>query len=229
MDKKTISRWLNYNKFYIGKRLFNNIFKKLGKKYIKGLILDVGAGLSPFEKYIINGKFITLEYTIKDKPIVVGSAMNLPFKIETFDSIICTEVLEHLEEPGDCVKEIKRVLKKGGHLYLTAPMIWCLHYEPRDFYRFTNHGLVYLLSKENFKIVEVKPIGGIFSFIGMRLCEKFFNIVNKSIFFLPKNWRFIFVIPITFPVSFIIYNIVSILDKMGKRDVFSWCVIAVKE
>lgn len=228
MDRKEISRLVNYYKFYIVKRLLHKSFKKNGKEYIKGLILDVGSGLSPFQKYVKNGRFITLDYTMDVNPTLVGLATYLPFKSNSFDSIICTDVLEHLEEPSSCIKEMRRVLKVSGYIYITVPMLWCLHYEPYDFYRFTKYGLTYLLKKENLHIVRVEPIGKIFSYAAARFCEKLYNIVNKTIFFLPKQWRFVVVIPLTLPFSFLLCNFTSLFDKMNKRDIFSWCVIAQK-
>ncbi len=50
-----------------------------------------------------------------------GDAENLTFKDETFDLVICSEVLEHLLAPQDALAEIRRVLKKNGVLILTTP------------------------------------------------------------------------------------------------------------
>jgi len=48
----------------------------------------------------------------------IGSAYSLPFESDSFDLIICSEVLEHLHEYNDAIKEIHRVLKPGGKLYI---------------------------------------------------------------------------------------------------------------
>lgn len=229
MNRQKITQLTNYYKFYIVKRLLHKNFLKNGKNYIKGLILDLGAGLSPFQKYIKNGRFISIDYNIDVNPAIVGSATCLPFKSNSFDSIICTDVLEHLEEPNICIKEMKRVLKVNGYIYITVPMLWCLHYEPKDFYRFTRYGITYLLKKEGFYIEKVSPVGKVFSFLAARFCEKIYNIVNKIIFFLPKQKRFLLTIPLTFPLSFLLYNFTSFLDNLNKRDVYSWCVIAKKD
>jgi ubiquinone/menaquinone biosynthesis C-methylase UbiE len=228
MNRQNTAQVINYYKFYIVKRLLHRSFKKNGREYIKGLVLDVGAGLSPFQKYIQNGKIITLDSTNRVNPSVVGAATFLPFKSNSFDSIMCTDVLEHIEEPGLCIREIQRVLKIGGYLYITVPMLWCLHYEPRDFYRFTKYGITYLLEKEGLTIVKVEPIGKIFSYGAARFCEKLYNIVNKIIFFLPKQLRFMFVIPLLLPILLPLYGITVSLDTFNKRDVYSWCVIAKK-
>ena len=51
-----------------------------------------------------------------------GSAYKIPFPDAIFDIATCVEVVEHLERPGDALKELKRVLKVGGSLVLTTPV-----------------------------------------------------------------------------------------------------------
>ena len=53
-----------------------------------------------------------------------GSAYSLPFPDESIDLIVCSEVLEHLHEYNDAVKEIHRVLKPGGKFYASVPASW---------------------------------------------------------------------------------------------------------
>ena len=53
-----------------------------------------------------------------------GSAYNIPFPDNFFDLVICSEVLEHLHEYNDAVREMHRVLKPGGKLYASVPASW---------------------------------------------------------------------------------------------------------
>ena len=55
---------------------------------------------------------------------IEGSAYSLPFDNDSFDLIVCSEVLEHLHEYNDAVKEIHRVLKPGGKFYVSVPASW---------------------------------------------------------------------------------------------------------
>ncbi len=52
---------------------------------------------------------------------ILSSGTNLPFEDETFDLVICNDVIEHLDEQEELIREIYRVLKIGGYLYLTTP------------------------------------------------------------------------------------------------------------
>ena len=54
----------------------------------------------------------------------IGSAYSLPFESDSFDLIVCSEVLEHLHEYNDAIKEIHRVLKPGGKFYASVPASW---------------------------------------------------------------------------------------------------------
>ncbi len=55
---------------------------------------------------------------------IEGSGLSLPFSDESFDHIICSEVLEHIHGLEQIVKEINRVLKPGGSLAISVPRFW---------------------------------------------------------------------------------------------------------
>jgi SAM-dependent methyltransferase len=78
---------------------------------------------------------------------VVGDAHELPFEDESFERILCTEVLEHLHTPQKAIDEMYRVLKKGGELILTTRFIAPIHDSPGDYFRFTKYGLSHLLKQ----------------------------------------------------------------------------------
>jgi ubiquinone biosynthesis O-methyltransferase len=65
-----------------------------------------------------------LKYAFKN-----ASAYDMPFESESFDCVVCTEVIEHVQDPERLVREAHRVLKKGGQVILTTP------------YRLTEHPL----------------------------------------------------------------------------------------
>lgn len=75
---------------------------------------------------------------------------------ETFDYVLCTEVLEHTAQPFDAVKEIYRLLKPGGLLFLSVPLNFRIHGPLPDCWRFTQYGLESLLKE--FEIIEINAI-----------------------------------------------------------------------
>jgi len=91
---------------------------------------------------------------------IVGTAYDIPEPDCSFDCVLSTAVLEHLEDPTKALAEAFRVLRPGGYAIYTAPFIWHLHEEPRDFYRYSKYGLEYLFDQAGFEIAEIKPLGG---------------------------------------------------------------------
>lgn len=63
----------------------------------------------------------------------------------SYDYIVCTEVLEHVLQPFDAVSEMRRILKPGGYLFLSAPFNLRIHGPLPDCWRFTEHGYRALL------------------------------------------------------------------------------------
>ena len=72
---------------------------------------------------------------------VVGKIENLPFPDNSFDSIVCTQVLGDVFELKKAFMEMKRVLKPNGVALITESLFDPLHDEPNDFWRFTEHSL----------------------------------------------------------------------------------------
>lgn len=91
---------------------------------------------------------------------IFATAYEIPVKDETFDSAICTAVLEHLEEPELAIRECYRVLKQESYAIYSVPFIWHLHEEPRDFFRYSKYGLKHLFEKCGFRIIDISPLSG---------------------------------------------------------------------
>ncbi|MCP6718047.1 MAG: class I SAM-dependent methyltransferase [Patescibacteria group bacterium] len=72
-----------------------------------------------------NNKRLAKKLNLKNQ--VIGNADDLPFKDETFDTIIMAELLEHTYSPQSFISEAKRVLKTNGLLILTTPNPYALH------------------------------------------------------------------------------------------------------
>lgn len=138
-------------------------------------MLDIGCGDKPYESMLSAyvDKYIGLdtEYTLHDKSKadLIGDAYKIPMGDQTVDTILCTAVLEHLEEPARALKEAHRALKPGGYAIYTAPLFWHLHEEPRDFFRYTKHGLAHLFDKAGFEVIKIEPLSGFWVTFGQEL------------------------------------------------------------
>jgi ubiquinone/menaquinone biosynthesis C-methylase UbiE len=146
--------------------IHNKALSNFVRLYISGRLLDIGCGTKPYQDllhhYVTEHVGIDQEGTLHDKSNIdlFGTAYQIPAEDASFDSVICTAVLEHLEEPELALRECYRVLKSGGMAIYSAPFIWHLHEEPRDFYRFSKYGLKYLFEKVGFEIIELKALSG---------------------------------------------------------------------
>jgi predicted SAM-dependent methyltransferase len=132
--------------------------------YITGKVLDVGAGEGGRYKGLFPCKeYITMDIDAGKGVDIVGRAEGIPLKDNEIDSIVCTQVLEHLNLPFEAVKEFYRVLKIGGHILLTAPQTNELHEEPNDFFRYTKFGLIDMFERAGFKTISYEQRGGFFT------------------------------------------------------------------
>ncbi|MEM4545134.1 MAG: methyltransferase domain-containing protein [Nitrososphaerota archaeon] len=71
----------------------------------------------------------------------------------TFDMIVCTEVLEHTLNPFDAVKELYRIVKRDGLVFVSTPFDFRIHGPLPDCWRFTEYGLRALFKQ--FTILEI--------------------------------------------------------------------------
>ncbi len=197
-------------------------------RFLKGSVLDIGCGTKPYKDYLEASGYIGIDESGAVRPDLCGRCVPLPFKDYSFDSVICTELLEHLAQPELCLAEIKRVLKAGGYVYLTAPQTWCLHYEPYDFWRFTRYGLEHLLQKGGFKIVSIARIGGVFSLIGVRLVDFIWTGSVNLFSFLGKSRAERLATGLCLGLSLGFYFLGRLLDNLDRRDALGWAVLAQK-
>jgi SAM-dependent methyltransferase len=137
--------------------------------FVHGLTLDVGCGRRPYQKSFFSGaaKYIGTDYlSDRSMPDIISSALNVPFNDRSFDTVVSTEVLEHVPDPLRALKEMHRVLKSGGHLILSTPMYWPRHEVPYDFFRYPYDGLLYLLKEAGFEVVKILNRGRSYALLG---------------------------------------------------------------
>lgn len=147
-------------------------------KLPKGMkILDAGAGEQIYRRYCEHLEYVSHDFGEYDGTgdgaafhlgkwdtadiDVVGDICNLPIKDNEFDAVLCTEVLEHVYDPITAVKELKRVLRPGGTIIITAPFRSYTHFSPHHYcdgfnrYFFNTHF-------SDFETVELRANGSFF-------------------------------------------------------------------
>ena len=151
------------------------------QEFFEGMLLDLGCGEQPYLSLIQakSRRYVGVDHntSYKKPPDVCADSLRLPFKDNTFDTVLSTQVIEHVTSPFEMIREAVRILKPGGHLVLTAPQVWPLHEEPNDYFRYTKYGLAALAEASNLKVVYIRERGGgiiaIGQLIGTILHDKF--------------------------------------------------------
>lgn len=100
------------------------------------LMVNIGSGTKRIGQGVINLDI----YPFKNVDIV-ADVRQLPFKSESLDMVVCEAVLEHIPESGLVIKEISRVVKPGGYVYVSVPFLYPFHASPDDYHRWSQSGL----------------------------------------------------------------------------------------
>jgi SAM-dependent methyltransferase len=162
-------------------------------RHASGRVLDIGCGRRPYEQLLLGhaSSYIGLESnrgrydaTAAD---IWGSALSLPLRSASVDTVVAFQVLEHVPDPAMLFVESYRVLKPGGRLIVTAPHIWGVHEEPEDYFRFTGYGLAHLSRQAGLTVDSVRAMAGYWVTAGSRLCYylQHFEKIGLAVFVRP--------------------------------------------
>lgn len=162
-------------------------------------ILDLGCGMKPYESlFPLLEKYVGFDVSKDSKADFFGVNWNLPFKDDEFDALISTQVLEHTAKVAETVREIRRVVKSGGYVFISVPLTFPEHEIPYDYYRFTRYGIREVF--RDFEIIKISPQNGYINTL--------FRMLNLLLHYFPYSDYYLF------PV-FIINNLAGIIaDKI---------------
>lgn len=152
----------------LGLSLLRNLKIVFTAEHLHGRLLDAGAGKLPHRPLVneLTSEYVSLDFKLTHPELdVVADVQSMPMSDNSFDSAICIEVLEHVPNPEKALRELLRVLKPGGKLVFSVPHFLYLHNEPYDFYRYTKYGLQELAQRVGFRVVMIKPSGGLLCFL----------------------------------------------------------------
>ena len=170
-DTSVHEDFLNYSKTKdIGRWYVTNFVRQVAASLPPGTaILDAGAGECAYKQLFAHCRYVSVDLAVGEQKWnysnlnYIAPLDDLPFQEATFNAVLCTQVLEHLEWPLETLSELYRILKPGGKLFLTAPMAHSEHQVPHDYYRFTSFGLRSICEHAGFKEVNIESMGGIFT------------------------------------------------------------------
>jgi SAM-dependent methyltransferase len=211
--------------YQLERSLINAQIKRFAK-HVSGDVLDVGGGEhNRYKDLFTYTTFTCLDISPGPEVDIVASADAIPLPDACKDSIVSTQMLEHVKYPEKCVQEMYRVLKSGGHALITAPQWNELHSEPHDYWRYTKYGFVELFERNGFKVVTYEQRGGFFTTAGqmtMRYCMDRFKLHHRPV--LGKVFSRIFQV---------MGAIVQFLDRhdtsvANRKHAIGWCFVFVK-
>jgi len=171
--------------FYIIRNVRCGAIFDVLEKYGRGDILDVGGkdfylvargAKVKFDTWTtLDDRMDEDAASIRDEryAFVCADGCDMKFKDNTFDVVLNLQVLEHVLFPMKMIGEIARVLKPKGHAIFLIPQTSVLHEAPYDYYNFTRFWIEEAMKKSGLKIVELKPIGGIWSSMASHLLHFF--------------------------------------------------------
>ena len=150
----------------IADRIAGWYYKSL-KKYSRGDLLDLGCGRAPlYGVYRCLSNSVTcVDWSASPHDICHADRLcnledPLPFPDSSFDTIILSDVLEHIFRPSQLIWEIRRLLRRDGKLLMNVPFMYWLHEEPHDYYRYTKHSLRRMADESHLTVIELQELGG---------------------------------------------------------------------
>jgi SAM-dependent methyltransferase len=167
LDRYSRTRWFRFLS-PINFTLWKAI-EKAAAEHAKGSLLDAGAGRRPYANML---REVADGYSSVDQKGDTGAGIDHvvdlhKFDLERrFDTILCSQVLEHCRDPETVLRRLAEHLNPEGRIILTVPHLSMLHNEPADYFRFTEYGLRVLLDSAGLEAIEIRKVGGFWVFFG---------------------------------------------------------------
>lgn len=137
------------------------------REHCRGDLLDLGCGQAPlYLAYRDLARSVTCvdwgnsKHDVSHADVLCDLNERIPLPDASFDTIILSDVLEHLFRPQTALSEIRRMLRPGGKLLMSVPFLYSLHEKPYDYFRYTQFGLERMADEARLHIVALEELGG---------------------------------------------------------------------
>jgi SAM-dependent methyltransferase len=135
-------------------------------------VLDVGCGVKPYRPFFVDvaSEYVGVDVVANPVAELLGPVEALPVADASFDVVLCTQVLEHADDPAQAVRELRRVTAPGGRVLASTHGVQVYHPSPVDYWRWTHTGLQRLFEENaEWSSVSVEPAAGTASGLAMLL------------------------------------------------------------
>lgn len=177
---------------------------------LKGNLLDFGCGSKPYRSLFPHvGQYTGVDIENEGHPHeneaidVFYDGRHLPFSDAHFDSVLCSEVLEHVPNPDEIITEIHRVMKPQGKILITIPFVWDEHETPHDYRRLTSFGTRQFLEQAGFEIIEQQKTAHFAAVIAQLTMLYLHNVLFTKNKYLNLLINLVFISPVTITGSFL--------------------------
>ena len=201
----------------------------------QGTLIDIGCGQKPhrdlfpgitrYEGIDFAGYSINKDFTAGSPdflfPPDYPTHWKLPFPDQSYDHAAALEVFEHHPDPLRGLSEIARVLRPGGHLYLSWPFIFPLHEEPHDHYRYTHHCMAVLARSAGLELVGHWRTGGWVAVVVTLLTGQL-AILNER----GGAWRML--ATLMYPPFLVLQHLAVPFSHLGRETVLAYVAVCRK-
>lgn len=197
MRQENLGRFSNYKKVDLSDKYYLSympLFRDLSyavSNYASGKLLDIGCGNKPYKEMFddITEEYIGCDVVQSNMNMVdiLCEATNIPLENSSFNTIFSTQVIEHVADHQQMIREAHRLLKDEGVFIVSGPLYWHIHEEPFDFFRFTKYGFQHILENNGFEVIEILANGGKWATFGQMVIHTFPHFLVKRKWFRKLN------------------------------------------
>ena len=149
----------------------------------RGRLIDLGCGKAPlygvYRGHVDSVVCVDWPQSVHTSPYLdheVDLSQPLPFPDASFETVLLSDVLEHLPSPEHLWQEIARILSPGGRLLLNVPFMYGIHEAPQDYARYTEFALHRFAVQVGMELEHIQPVGGSLHVLADLLAKHFVQI-----------------------------------------------------
>lgn len=149
-------------------RIIGRAYEPVIRSHATGRLVDLGCGKVPYygwyrdrvkETVCVDWAHTVRGITHLDHVLDLNEPLHV-LESASFDTVLCTDVLEHIHTPEPLVAEMVRILRPKGKLIVAVPFLYWIHEAPHDHHRYTEHKLRHWCEKHDLEVLELQVFGG---------------------------------------------------------------------